>query len=362
MEQFQFQVIKSFDQWRTIREDWNNLIRSSSFPNIFMTWEWLTAWSEAFLGADRSLFIIAVFDKKELISVAPFCVRNVSEKLVKFKQLEFLGTPETGSDYLDVPIKRGREKVITHALFNFLCNDARKEWDKLWLNDIPSNSIFLNYLVEIMNQTGKYTRIDYTSYCPVLALPENEERLFDCLSTSRRKKYKQDIRNLNKMCTFEHSCISNHQSSHAISTFFQLYEEKTIYRGDKLHKQINNLVKHDQDGKSVQIDLLKTEDRYISGLLHLRYEETLYLYLMAIDKEFNPKISLGNLLVGLCITNAVRSGLKYYDFLKGAEDYKLHWANFSKSSISITFSQRKLIAISHTLKDIAKSTLKLLLR
>jgi len=362
MEQFQFKVIKSFDQWRTIREDWNVLIRNSSFPNIFMTWEWLAAWSEAFLGTDRSLFIIAVYEKKELISVAPFCVRNVSEKLLRFKQLEFLGKPETGSDYLDVPIKRGKEKVITNALFNFLCEDACKEWDKLWLNDIPSNSTFLNYFMEIMNLTGKYSKLDYSSYCPIFALPEDEEQLFDCLSTSRRKKYKQDIRNLKKMCSFEHLCLPTHQSTQAISTFFELYEKKTPYKGDKLHKQINNLVKHDHDGKSVQIDLLKAGDHYIGGLLHLRYEDTLYLYLMAIDKEFNPKISLGNLLVGLCITNAVRSGLKYYDFLKGAEDYKFHWANLSKSSISITFSQRKLIAISHTLKDIAKSTLKLLLR
>ena len=362
MQQFQIKIIENSDQWAAIRADWNALIKSSSYPNIFLTWEWLSAWSEQFLDENRKLYSIAVFEKDELVSIAPFCIRYLSRKPFKFRQLEFLGTPEMGSDYLDIPMKRGREKGIAQTLYSYLCKDVHKRWDRIWLYDIPSNSLFLNYFIENANRNGKYINVNRASYCPIFLLPETEDRLADCISTSRLKKFKQDLRNLNKMCSFEHITFTGTQLSDGISIFFKLYEEKTKYKGEQLVKQIDNLIRTKIGEESVQVDFLKASDQYIGGLLHLRYMDTLYLYLMAIDKEFNPKISLGNLLVGLCIINAIRSGVKCYDFLKGAEDYKFHWANTGLTSSSMTFAQRKPAAIYYTLKEISKSIAKLILR
>src|SRR3989337_2808357 len=50
---------------------------------------------------------------------------------------------------------------------------------------------------------------------------------------------------------------------------------------------------------------------------------------------YNKKISIGNVCVGMCIQNAIENKFFKYDFLKGEEDYKFHWANAGNSSMNI---------------------------
>jgi CelD/BcsL family acetyltransferase involved in cellulose biosynthesis len=86
------------------------------------------------------------------------------------------------------------------------------------------------------------------------------------------------------------------------------------------------------------------------------------MYLMAIDKDFNPKISIGNVLVGLCIQQAINKGISTYDFLKGEEDYKFHWSTKMNVSNSIFLYQRRIIPLIFAMNRQLKHAGKLLLR
>jgi len=112
----------------------------------------------------------------------------------------------------------------------------------------------------------------------------------------------------------------------------------------------------------LQIDILAANGNPFGALLHLRYENTLAMYLMAIDKEYNPKISIGNVLIGLCITSAIRNGIEVYDFLKGCESYKFHWSNDGKSSVEMLFWQRRMVPVISGLTRLAKHAGKMILR
>lgn len=361
MGTYQISVIETKSQWDAIRSTWNPLLDNCAFPNIFLTWEWLNSWIECFLGNAKDLFIITVYDGAELVAAAPWCVHRLGNKIFGLNQIEFLCTPETGSDYLDVVIKKGKEKEVVQYIYEFLLKDAFRRWGRIWLHDIPSNSLFMLHLLEKIQNNGKYVGLKEASFCPVLVVPRSEDELFAGLSASWRKKFKQDLRNMKKGL-IEHQTFKIGTDLDALDTFFRLYEEKTEWSGEKLHLHLANFINKLNGTDSIQIDLLLAQDRYVGGLLHLKFKDTLYMYLMAIDKEFNSKISLGNSIVGLSIINAIHSGIAYYDFLKGTENYKFHWANFGRRSCSILFSQRKPIPIYHTLKDFAKSGAKLILR
>ncbi len=362
MKNYRISIIDSPDRWKKLRTDWNDLLGKSAMPNLFLSWEWLYSWSECFLGDKRELFILIVYEGNEIIGIAPWYRHRIDNILFSVRQLEFLGSPEAGSDYLDVFMKKGREKEVTRFIYDFLFGDAKALWDRLQLYDIPSNSFFLLHLLTRIKENGKYVKMEDASFCPIAVLPKTEDEYFAGLSSRRGQRFRQDLRTLNKQGKVEHLTFSSDKIETALNDFFILYTEKAGWTGKDLHRLISCFV--DKKGpESVQIDFMTTDAGcYIGGLLHLRFHNTLYMYLMAIDKTYNSKVSIGNVLVGLCIINAIRSGIAVYDFLKGVEDYKFHWTNNGKASRSVIISQKKPIPILLTLWDMAKSAGKLIMR
>lgn len=355
------EVVENLNDFERFRAPWTELLEKSAANNIFLTWEWLKAWSEEFLNDQRELFVVIVYEGNSIVAIAPWYVRKVTRGMLSVRQIEFLGTPEAGSDYLDVIAKKGKEKEVARYLYSFLLGDAAERWDRLRLHDVPSNSLFSLHFLNRIREDGKYAAVSDASYCPFSILPPTEEAFFSGLSSRRGQRFRQDLRNLQKQDTIEHLTYSTGNPDAQLDEFFRLYSEKAGWQGDSLKRLIRGYLDLRGEG-SIQLDFLVAGGNHVGGLLHLKYGNTLYMYLMAIDKTYNSKVSIGNLLVGLCINNAIGSGIACYDFLKGEEDYKFHWANSGQRTATILFSQRKLLPVCLTLADMARSAAKLILR
>lgn len=362
MGNYRILILDSIEKFESMKKEWNELLLNSAMSNVFLTWEWLCAWAKNFIDEKRKLFILSVYEDNELIGVAPWCIKHIDKKLFSFKQIEFLGTPETGSDYLDVFIKKGKERDVSISIYNFLFGDAISYWDRLCLNDIPCNSIFLLFFINSIREKGKYIGIEDASFCPLMSLPNSEDEFYNQISLKRRKRLKQDLRNLKKEDNIELQTYSSGNIGAMINDFFSFYEKKTPWHGGLLLKQIKKFVEYMGDKSCVQIDFLTANNKTIGALLHFRFDGTLYLYLMAVDKEYNPRVSVGNTLVGLVILNAIKSGVKYYDFLKGIEEYKFYWTSYGNRSFRIIITQKKIAPIFWIFKDIMKLAAKIILR
>lgn len=83
---------------------------------------------------------------------------------------------------------------------------------------------------------------------------------------------------------------------------------------------------------------------------------------MAVDRKAHPKLSVGNLLLGLTMDRAARHGIRTYDFLRGAEDYKLEWADGVESCLDFLAYRPGLAVTGHLalagLRTVAKSALR----
>jgi CelD/BcsL family acetyltransferase involved in cellulose biosynthesis len=86
------------------------------------------------------------------------------------------------------------------------------------------------------------------------------------------------------------------------------------------------------------------------------------MHLMAVNKDFDKKISVGNILVGICLEEAILEGIRRYDFLKGNEDYKFHWANSGRRSLEISLYQRRLKVLGKLLSTMSKDIARIFLR
>jgi len=355
-------VIDSNEDWYNLAPQWSALLDASASGSIFLTWEWLSAWADCCLGSDRSLFILAFYEKEHLIGIAPFYVERKKNGSFILREIHFLGAPEAGSDYLDVFAQRGREKDVANALYDFLMVEGRTCWDLMHLTDIPADALFLVHFGWRVQIEGKYAEIAQSTYCPIVSLPETESEFFAVLSPWRRKKFKQDFRVIHREQGVNHTVIKGKEAACRLGEFFNIYEEKEGWSGKKLRPILQGFSNRFDADSPVQIDMLSVNGQTVASLLHLQYRSTLAMYLMAVDKVYNPKLSLGNLLVGLCIKNSITEGHAAYDFLRGDESYKFHWANEGKSNMQLTFWQKRPAAVVSGLARLARHAGKLILR
>ncbi|MBV9343006.1 MAG: GNAT family N-acetyltransferase [Acidobacteria bacterium] len=69
---------------------------------------------------------------------------------------------------------------------------------------------------------------------------------------------------------------------------------------------------------------LRVDGRTAAAVYALFHRATAYCYVQGFDPEFSF-LSPGNLLLYRVIEDAIQSGLTSFDFLRGQENYKLHW-------------------------------------
>src|SRR5207249_3171661 len=95
-------VIERESDFVALKDEWNGLLARSTANTIFLTWEWLYSWWEHF-QIGRRLAIRLVYDDDQLVGIAPFYYEAARIKgIIPLKSLQWLGTGEVGSDYLNV--------------------------------------------------------------------------------------------------------------------------------------------------------------------------------------------------------------------------------------------------------------------
>jgi hypothetical protein len=354
-------LISNFIELKKMRLQWNALLKDSTSATFFLTWEWMISWSEVYINKNRKIFILLFHEKNELIGIAPFYISYKKWHFLTIREVNFLGTPDAGSDYIDVFARKGCEDRVSNAVYDYLMIYNYKCWDQLKLESINSNSLFLAFFINRINKEGKYCEVNIHSFCPLLKIPDNETDFYAMLSTGWRKKFKQDSR-VSKRNNICHTVISGNDVMEKLDDFFNFYEEKSDWPGTKIRDVLSLMMARWDDEKPIQIDLLSVNGQWIAAVLHLRFQDKLAMYLMATDKKYNPKVSLGGIIVGNSILNAINSDSIIYDFLRGTERYKFHWANEGCSTMQIRFWQKHSVATCSAFFRLSRHFLKVLLR
>ncbi|MBI3805586.1 MAG: GNAT family N-acetyltransferase [Nitrospirae bacterium] len=353
---YQITVVESLEKMAELGGAWNALLNESRSNTVFLSWEWLYTWSECFLKSDRRLFVLLIYKEEELVGIAPWCIRHIRSYGFSMRKIEFLGIPETGSDYLDVFAKRGKEKEVAEQIYHFLHNST-SFWDSLALHDLASDSLFLLHFMNQVEKDGKYGELRHGPYCPSIALPQTIDAFKSRLSRNRREQFSRHLRLLRKTGEVTHRVDLSGEVAPVLKDFSRMYEQRWG-AADGLFHFLDKLMIRSEEKNWLQLDSLNVGGRNIAGLLHLRYGKTLSMYLMGVDHSFDKSISIGNILVGLSIEKAIAEGFSKYDFLRGDEEYKFHWSNDGKRAVHLyCYGKRAAPLISMTgqfIKSIAK--------
>lgn len=362
MSDYAIQILDSPEKFSAYRKRWDGLLSESSANTIFLTWEWVSAWIDSFIGKGRTLFILVLSKKNNIMCIAPWYINTVRYGPFHLRSIEYLGSPEASSDYLDVITKPGKEKEAARQIYDYLTNVIPDRWDSLHFRDIPANSAFHDNFINEFQQDGKYIKVLRGSYCPAVILPETKDQFVASLRPHRRRQYNRHWRKISSQCDIKYEIARDVGTNGMLGEFVSFYEKQWGKTSESHTTFLLNLMRRTRSRKWIEVEYIRHKDGYIAAILHMTYNGTKYSYLTAVDKSFNRQVSAGNILVCLAIQDAIERKLERYDFLRGSEPYKFHWANSGEQLLDISYSHRKFISALQYTTDALKNFGKIILR
>ncbi|MAO64153.1 MAG: hypothetical protein CL666_04070 [Balneola sp.] len=360
--QTEIRIITHIEDFETLEKEWQELVMEAN-TQIFQTFEWNQVWWKHF-GANKKLHILTVYTENKLIGIAPLFEDTVTLFGHKvYTCLRFLGSyvsqPEgepllgsiSYSDYLDCIIRPGCEQIFYQSFLQHF-NDINSVYDEIILDEVPKKSDILNTLLPLIASGDQELNciMEKASSSPVImldstwdeylkSLPKkaryHARRYFKRSETGNPNAFKIDkIKDPIELPVVLTDFIRMHQQQWNDRGFSGTFSEKrmrdffmeiaqSFY--EKNWIEVNVAIPEEENAKYVAIDVCITYKNRISLMHRGMDEESQYI-----------KQGPGNVLLYARLHEAINDGVKVFDMLRGAEEFKLRLATEIKQNQKIT--------------------------
>jgi CelD/BcsL family acetyltransferase involved in cellulose biosynthesis len=300
-------LISTTGQLEALEPEWLELWQRTPDATPFQSPAWLLPWWRRF--GSHELSVITLRDNGRLSGVAPLYVLREDDESLGM----FLGTGT--SDYLDV-VANGDLSPVIDQMARLEC----QMWD---LQQLRPSSPMLRFAAP----HGWSDVVTDHDRCPVLPIGDGGPRL----STHFQKKLRYYRRSLSRLgsVTFESANASNIEP--LTEALFDLHTARWQRRGmpgmladDAIQQFHREVIPRMFASDALRMYGVRIEARIVAVFYGFAHAGTVYYYLSGYDPEME-KLSIGTVLVGHAIDEAVREGGTTFDFLRGAEEYKYAW-------------------------------------
>lgn len=316
------QLLRDASGFDRLRAEWNDLVGQSQANSLFMTWEWQTTWWRHW-GTDE-LYLLAWRDEttERLVGLAPLYVETTADGR---RRLLLVGGTEV-SDYLDLLWLPDYEEAVFQALNAWLASPAAPAWDRLELVNVPEGSPTLDRLAEQLAQQWPTTTA-VEDVCPVVELPGDWEAYLLLLDKHQRHEVRRKLRKIEQepgarwwishseaeVARDVESFIDLHQLSSADKDDFMTEPMKAYFRDLAMMLHANGWL---------TLVTLAVDGNPASALFSMVWQGRWLLYNSGYDPVNYRELSTGIVLLAYCVQEAIRRGLRIFDFLQGNETYK----------------------------------------
>lgn len=326
------QLIKTKNEFRELKKDWNNLLQNSSSDSVFLTWEMLYYWWESFSDKYGLHTLLAQDKEGELVGVAPLYIKKEKRGFSNFKVLRIISDQHYSSRELDFICKKEDERECFNAFWEYLLHN-NKDWDLLYLFGILPSTFNYQFWQDLYDKKkilygeirGKYSLVDLSSW----------DSYLNSLKPRMRTKVRAVLKKyevLKAQGKIEFLVSNNHDElPKQIDSFIKLHQE----RWHQENKQgMFDVPGYETYFREVLPKLLsqgwlmfthlKHKNNYIAHQLCLDYNGVVHLINEGFDikvKDFNP----GNMLRAQTFQYLNKQEIKTYDFLNNISQHKLNW-------------------------------------
>lgn len=333
------QWITRAEDFHSLKNEWNELLLSSSCNTLFLTWEWQYTWWMN-LAEGRTLLLLTVRDGEKLIGLAPLSLRPADyPRMVPFRVLELIGTGSVGSDYLSIIVRGGDEK---RALAEMCRHLVSRKFVLEMSNTERSSSIMIAAALQ-MQELGCRTARHTQNFSPYIDLSNCTWGSYIARKgSSSQSRYKKKIKRMHRDFSVSmNRTTTEEQRSSDLGTMIELHLKRWSGRGGsnafgtaalcKFHDTFSRIALQND---WLRLYILRLNGQPAAAVYGFSYLGVFYYYQAGFDPQFS-QYSVGLLSVGLTLELAIAEGATEYDMLRGEEEYKYIWANDERELVCL---------------------------
>lgn len=332
------EVLDKREMLESIRNEWDTLACEDARDGFFRTAAWYLAWLDH-IRPDSKPFVITVRDDNHrLVGLAPLCQIQYRHYGLTFTAVGFGGSDVVCGDYLDVLTTGDRQLIIQTVLDRLW--ELRSQWSLFIFGDVITGGDLQLTADSWAKNKNMYVHHLYTIPCAYIKLPNQFDNFVKGLSKNLRYQIRRNFRELfeNKSCRIETytepALVVNH-----LDILIRLHEARWQRDGqsgvlgqggfpDFLRQVILSL----PQGAQTRLYVLMHQEQPVAAKLVFWFGETAVSYQCGYDPNSSiASFSPGFMVMQQTIKDAIEGGYHYYDFLRGAEDYKSSWTKTSRT-------------------------------
>lgn len=326
-----FTVVRRLEDLKKYESKWAGLQKNESFTP-FLSYEWIVEWLK-FFKKGRKPFILLDEENDELVSLMPLIGSMLRYRFIGYNN----------SDYIDIIDQKWRFEQIMSLARGAIPGDAIID-----LEHIPEDSYFLKYIKENFKDD---TAVIPQESCPYMELAPDWEQCKSGLNKRFRKNLEYSIRRLERDFRFD---VMKPRSEVDVEVFMK---HLIKFHQERWHKKMMPGAFYSERIRQFHVSVAKKlfkkgflilnainiNEKIAAVIYGFKTDRCYYYYLSGFDQNY-AKFSLGNVLVGLTVKEAIENGAKIFDFLRGNESYKYLWTDKEKRVYRVIISRGTIVS------------------
>lgn len=365
-------LIKTYSELRELKGDWDWLLDQFEGANVFLTWDWVSTWIEAY-SKEKELFCLAAYKNDKLVGMAPLWLdRQTTAGIFPWRVLKFIGSIEVCPDHLDFIIRRKNSSMIAEAVWNALFGEYRKLWDKLEYHSVSIDSKTANIFHNLAESDHRCLKVEIEGYriCPYLSLPNSWDEFVDSMDARNRRNVRRSDKALLGAGEVEFNCIENPEDlAGAMQGMMDIHNElwysdkkKTGFRRERFREFHLKLAGRLFEKSMLSVCTLMHNGNHVGSTYSFVFRGKVYGYIIAVRRSDIKGASIGRALIYRYIERLIESGVTELDFLRGDEEYKFYWTDTDRRNLNSTFHNRRIASFMALAIKFSKFYFKELLR
>jgi CelD/BcsL family acetyltransferase involved in cellulose biosynthesis len=333
---------------------WDALAARQPWATPFSAWAFHRAWWDAYADNAHEETLAIVDDDDRLVAIVPLMhrhevepddalthttMRHRGDRLTPVNPAAkaiFFGA-SYHADYATVLVDPTDLPAVADAVAAYLAGPDCGEWDVVDLRRLRCGDPSADALASAIE--SRATRHDFWTVsleredvCPVVTFPAGMD-LEGYLGTLGKKERHEIRRKVRRAEAVGEIALERARDPLAeLESFIELHQKRWGERGlfpatpggtqSRVH--IRRLFELFGPDGPLQLSFLRVGERRIAAGLHFEDEDTLLYYNAGIDPNARD-LSPGVLMVYAYVAQAIATGIRRMDFLRGDEAYKYEW-------------------------------------
>jgi len=325
-----YRWLRSPDNFHGLEATWRRLFDQNPEHSVFLSWEWMSNWWEHF-GGSREFRVLCAFSREGAPRlIAPFQVETGT----------IFGRP-----YLSIWSCLGANSMAYSDHLGFLRDpsvdeaDCARLMDEIWrlgdqavfrLSDLRADDSAIACIRAWAQDKGLHVRTKPDALCPLLELPSSWDELMARLSGNFRGQIRKSWRQVE--ADFQVEQIRDPEPLRcAVRELVRLNAQRMDETGRHSSLTTPQMVSFLESVAADMIaagkawfDVIRCKSRVVGAAFNLVRGGTVYYYQGGFDPEYSS-YRPSTVLFAHVMKRAIENGFRYFDFLRGDEQYKYRW-------------------------------------